>query len=1072
MIYDSLLLPHGGILDDAARAPLDTRRAHMVIGIGGNGMDALRIFKGNLHRQFLPDDPQADIPHYRGISLLGIDADPESLENRQGLCRLTHQEFFHLSTPDPLMPFKNPALITVDPFLNWMDVEHARPMAASQNQSRIRQMGRFLLTRHAPALENRLLQNIMEALNSIGAHAIDIFVLAGLGGGTGSGCFLDVCYLLRHIAHVYGIQLTIHGYFFLPEVVISKAPMGIDPCTADHLQANGYAALKELDYLMDLKDRGDIFSHTYGPGLQVDTQDPPVDHCYLLGATPNGLLQPNGYQSACRTAAEHILFSVTDCSHPANAIPMASHQMDVANAVALQPQLSGCRQPYKAIGVSTVRIPREEMFTYLACGFFERFIQTAGPTVHPVDKKTVEDLARDLRLTTEDILRRLTADLPAFELPQIHKQDLRREGPPPINQLPHPWKAAGDRWLSSCQPEIEKAARVLTIYPNDYDLNRLLHDSLTHHIFRRLWKLCVDPAAGPWVAAGVLHSTECDLIRILSTQIDRCEHCRDLARFHLTDAERNLEEAKNHFHGTMLPSESRFQSYRASAITIYRSLLNIRLYDACADTLRKLRDQLQQLSVDFFDPLVRVLEDLRDTFEENRPCLRQLAPVGTDHPILDLVDIGTLCDPLIQGLTPQDLVCDFLDALLSNRSTWLRDDKTAFIRLIRRYMVDRFPTVTQMTLEDHLYRKFPQAQGSPTILQNLLASSIAVMSYREAMPPVRRAPQVPADHAVQLTVSDVPLLSMTVQSAYLDMQLNLPPGPLPLMRLTPGTYGIRTVNTYVGLPLYFQAVLPQLRQCYLHALKAEWGLHLYSATGRGFGEQKDWASLPDPFPGSCMPQLQPLMPKIADLYSRAEEISLIYRDVPTGKDVLVRLPPIPKELTETPSPEQERDPWFCREQILRLDDALTALRSAASLIYLPFRDPHPEQQRLLNMDHLALSPKLQQLLCDQLDSLDPIFCYRSRLERLLADMEQESRNRVPPPPPPIPPGTYEASVDESGAIHVMDPTDGALLVVYPDRDPHTAVDPSSGHSRPVCPEMLVFGNGNWFSAVHCRLLYP
>lgn len=1218
MIYEPLLLPYGGIIHDADRAPLDPTRAHMAIGIGGNGIDALRMLKARQSEQLIPDDPEAALPQYRGFPLLAIDSDPEVMNNRWG-CPLEDREFFSLQVYDLQRQLLWRQSVTDDPFLSWMDVDHASLTMAPQSLGGIRQVGRFLLTRHAPALVSRLTGLIMDALNHVGTQDMDIFVLAGLGGGTGSGCFLDVCYLLRHIAQVHGIQLTIHGYFFLPEVVGSKAPDAIG-----YMEANGYAALKELDYLMDLRDRSDVFCHTYAPGLHVQTQEPPVDSCCLLGATRDGALHPEAYGYACETAAEHILAAATDCTHPANAIPMANHQADTANALANQPQLSGCRQRYRAIGVSTARIPRRELFTYLACGFFDRFHQTVGPAVRPVDKTAVENFARELKLTPEDVYSQLVDTLPSLLIPDIQKAALRRSPRPPLHLPPPQWDQAGNTWLNTCGQKVHQNARGLTVYPDRFDHDRLNAQSLTQRVFRRLWELCLDPTAGPWFAAKLLQNEPCDLLSFIDEGIRQYEDRCNLELLHLKEAEKDLERSKDDFYNAMFPSKY-YQSYISVTQCIYHHRFHIQTLTAGIQTLRKLRDQLQQLYREFFRPLVEMLDVLGNTFRENTARLQLFGPSGVDRPLLTLMDIRQLCDPLIQGLALNTMLPAFMDTLLRNHTMWLRDDKYEFFRLIRRYMVAQFPTVDQMSIEDHLYQKFPQTQGNPGFLQNALYSALATPEYHRATPLMSFDPQSPMHHPVRLTVSDVPQGVLPVYGAYNDLHLNLPPDLLPLLRQTQNRFCIRTVNTYAGLPLFSLASLQRMRNCYLSALGREWGLHLYAPTGRGPGDsgKKDWSKLSDPFPGSLLPQLQPLAQETEALYIRAEAASLIFRDPASGRDVLLRLPPIPEELACFQFPEQDYTHHFCRDTIRRLDERTDALRSQAERICLPFGHPDPEQQRRLNLDHLILSPTLRKLLSDQLESLEHLCRYRGRLERLLDDKAREAedlklfslclfcgllgepgelserkllsrpiylhpgnmapvlltdeadmlrvrfplyqvflafrqpaadpalrealtrqtqplpdsapngqpldRNRVCdfiacvmdqahtflsgtylaapthvreffehlqalldemvveerpaftgpiPPLPPMPPDIPTQadlsvpSPDENGAIRVMDPEDGAFLEIYPDRDLHTAVEPASGQTRPLRPDMLVWGNGNWFHAVHCKLLFP
>ena len=72
---------------------------------------------------------------------------------------------------------------------------------------------------------------------------VEVYVISSLSGGTGSGSFLDVGFMARHLMR--GSVSKIYGFFLLPRV------FGGLPATGRR-NANAYAALKELDYYMGL----------------------------------------------------------------------------------------------------------------------------------------------------------------------------------------------------------------------------------------------------------------------------------------------------------------------------------------------------------------------------------------------------------------------------------------------------------------------------------------------------------------------------------------------------------------------------------------------------------------------------------------------------------------------------------------------------------------------------------------------------------------------------------------------------------------------------------------------------
>jgi hypothetical protein len=75
-----------------------------------------------------------------------------------------------------------------------------------------------------------------------------IYVVAGLGGGTGSGMIPQLPALIRQVFHTD--EAVISAVAYLPDVMCGRNPQ-----FGSTLEANGYAALKELSHYMDMASR-------------------------------------------------------------------------------------------------------------------------------------------------------------------------------------------------------------------------------------------------------------------------------------------------------------------------------------------------------------------------------------------------------------------------------------------------------------------------------------------------------------------------------------------------------------------------------------------------------------------------------------------------------------------------------------------------------------------------------------------------------------------------------------------------------------------------------------------------
>jgi hypothetical protein len=99
-----------------------------------------------------------------------------------------------------------------------------------------------------------------------------VYLVAALGGGTGSGMLIDLAYTVRGLLHKLGYgQAEVVGLLLLP---------GRGEGTPSLLaQANGYAALAELCHYSS----GELFEARYeARGLPLESSRAPLDHAVLL----------------------------------------------------------------------------------------------------------------------------------------------------------------------------------------------------------------------------------------------------------------------------------------------------------------------------------------------------------------------------------------------------------------------------------------------------------------------------------------------------------------------------------------------------------------------------------------------------------------------------------------------------------------------------------------------------------------------------------------------------------------------------------------------------------------------
>jgi hypothetical protein len=119
-----------------------------------------------------------------------------------------------------------------------------------------------------------------------------IYIIGSLCGGTGSSIFLDIAVLVRHCLrqNAPDAKPSIVGVFFLPSVFANEPTLCSDIDFLSILQANGYAALKELEHFCDVDAlKSQPFTFRYPKIGDVTVNAPVYDEDFVVeNGTPDG----------------------------------------------------------------------------------------------------------------------------------------------------------------------------------------------------------------------------------------------------------------------------------------------------------------------------------------------------------------------------------------------------------------------------------------------------------------------------------------------------------------------------------------------------------------------------------------------------------------------------------------------------------------------------------------------------------------------------------------------------------------------------------------------------------------
>jgi len=371
----SLDCEYGGGISTASTRTDVIDKPILIVGLGGTGAEALIRVKRTINRQFKlgtsASGRKLDKPPQ--IEYMAIDSDANMQNLSYAGASFLSDEFFCLDTANLTSIYKNRDTVFKDSTQSWI-ADNLRLQQVKHGAGGIRQAGRLLLTINC----NSVISMLTEKINRLTANRkandlLYVFITAGCAGGTGSGIFIDIPYIIRKIAEQKGFDTENIGMIFMPDVTLSDST--IDGSAALNIKANGFAALKELDYLMNIERNGETFEQTYAD-LDIKASQPPYDLCHLISAKDeHGKLAPAAKDYCMNVAAETIInFIASEEIIDGQSYTISSYLSNIENNKSAFIMTHQQKQPvnyiYNTVGASSASLPMEYLLNYLTYKMF------------------------------------------------------------------------------------------------------------------------------------------------------------------------------------------------------------------------------------------------------------------------------------------------------------------------------------------------------------------------------------------------------------------------------------------------------------------------------------------------------------------------------------------------------------------------------------------------------------------------------------------------------------------------------------------------------------------------------
>lgn len=381
----------------------------LFVGLGGKGCDTVAGIKTDVYKRFQHPEGKT---HPENFEFLAVDTD---LEHLKDLCRggfgevglsnsAADSEICQLFDDQAAQRLRAGRRDIPDYITSWLS-----PAMNQELQGRgaggIRQAGRYLLfgEKSFETLQNMLIQKLGKLQHQIHDHdaqKLIVYIFAGVSGGTGSGTIIDVPYIIRQICKNNGWKgVKVYGYIFLPDSY-GRAGEG------QHLKYNAYAALKEIDTLMNLghMGRSACFHARYTPFFSVDSDEGIFDTCVLVSGKRNNGMVNRPEEFTRRVVVDNIVNLVAENTDVKDGTFMANSFLDnkfqeISNTVTPLQTPKDAYYQYTVIGAGAIILPMEQILCYIAHGTLERLER--GWDKH-AQQRDVEELLQQAHMLPEE----------------------------------------------------------------------------------------------------------------------------------------------------------------------------------------------------------------------------------------------------------------------------------------------------------------------------------------------------------------------------------------------------------------------------------------------------------------------------------------------------------------------------------------------------------------------------------------------------------------------------------------------------------------------------------------------
>ncbi len=1013
-VYSRLLLSTGGGIIASSQQALQVQNTGTVlIGLGGTGVHCIRTIKTQVNMRLKPDDEKAVVPTYEHIRFIGVDTTPKSkggalVENQSEEAKkadtilpLDDSEFFNIGNKKLSEVFRSENALKQRTELGWLEYDKIDlPNLTDAGAGGIRQVGRLMMMDKSQVFMAKLEQEINAAKRGLTNPRVNVHIFSGLSGGTGSGCFLDVCYMVRDIASRIG-GITVFGYFFLPDVNLANVPFeSVD--VRNYIPRNGYAAMQELDYCMSLEKNNGKFEQIYQGNKPIKWATAPVDMCHLICATDKDNNEiPDAYDYAMNVTAEYIMDFLTESDEE---LGLSEHLANFRAMIgsADSKKTIGSEMGYCVIGASCAIIPLREINTYLVSELFSRFGSSKNnePTKAEVEKVVCSAFSKQIQSRTEIFEQLKTA--------------IREDTMGGYEPYPNDWKFVRDYTDSEMTSfyanqtakfvtKVEENAQKLVDKNNPESLISRLHTILTGFI--------KDVNKGVGYSYHMIAAADKDnAIEIIDGLIKENEEALGQQLEALKYSEENYQNAKYAFEsrtksGFLDNDEKRFGRFQEALLDRETQKLNKESYEKIGNVLRQFKEQINNLATTYYVKLNRVMETLYTTFSDNKSAIAEGKGISKKSsfatPMMSITEIKSSLDQNLEKINVPVLFDLFMSRVIANEDSWYMEDENRIAHLVTDFFIQNaFSEFAHKTITDFLRAKYEYLHGQMSdgqLAQHIFDDWMKLLAEKASPLFYFNSSVWPESKTTKLAFLSFPSSSNPIKDAAAKLKENSDLWKPKKSALTDRIY---IMCSACGLPLSAYSNCSEYERMFFSTKQS--GRHYYEGKKNPTIEFTDWNKLPSITPNSLIEMdrvphdLAILVNDARSLYDKAYEYGLLKDSVlyTVDKEWIKGL----EEACE--NCEKKAETVTKAKDIKELETALEELRKFenAQLVKEGFElktDGDRNQVefiRSMEEDYFVAAPAAQEKVEKEIKVLDELFAKRKALISTVSQKIEDIRS--------------------------------------------------------------------------------